>query len=184
MTKKHKIEMILAAGVVIVLLLVLLFLWRKDVPIDTSPEVSQRPLPSTTAMPSVDPQDIPSAQAVSAETVARVFAERFGSYSSESDFANIDDVLLLATPQLQQSLRTLAEQSRSRLQDGMYYGTSTRVLSVVITEQTETATTLSCMTQRISSVDNPGNSTTTYQTLVLTLLKIGEEWKVDGYTWK
>ncbi len=120
----------------------------------------------------------------SAITVARTFVERLGSYSSEADAANIEDIIPMATSSFQKKLESLVKEIRSSTSTA-YYSVSTLVVTAPVTvSASATSTVLSMTTQRVESFGDPGNSTKKYQSITVTLVKSGTTWLVDGYTWK
>jgi hypothetical protein len=130
------------------------------------------------------PTPVVTIKETSSATVARTFIERLGSYSTEADAENIDDILSMATASFQAQLRSLAAQARTTEQ-GSYYGISTVVLTTPkIVSTTETRVVLSMTTQREETIDEPGNTTVKNQDITITLVKSGTTWLVDGYEWE
>ncbi len=172
---------ITAAVVILILLLLLLFI------IFRQPEGSEdTPMPEVVVdtLPKLDPADVPAPGVVSASTVARIFVERFGSYSSETDFANVDDVKALATPSYQAELESLVNGYRRQFDDTAgYSGVSTRVISLKIVSESETASTFKLTTQREEAVGTPGNTTLRYQDVEVSLVKTGDDWLINDLTW-
>lgn len=190
MERKRIIEVSIA--VVILLALGFLVWWMLR---DTSPEeVPQeneeaQTLPNTTTnnrpTTTVDPEDVPKVQEVSAGTVARTFVERIGSYSSESNYQNVDDVLGVVTADLAEELEADAE--RARAQDpgeGGYYGISTSYVGAKTIEESETEMTLLVQTQREESFGSPANAEVRYQEIEVVLVQEEGDWKVSAFTWK
>lgn len=185
METRHKIEMAVAALIVLMLIAVLL-LMKKDV-IDEDKETNTGRTPvandTGTGVSEVDPDDIPSQTEVSASTITRTFVERFGSYSSEADYQNVDDVADLATTSFAQELETLAERARANATDA-YYGVSTIVLSTKVQSESDTAMKMLVLTQREEAFDSPENTTVRYQDITVDLVKSGDDWLVDGFEWQ
>lgn len=182
----RRTEIIIAVSVLV--LLVLVFLWILLAGRQPAAEpVSQANIPTTTSkpnVPAVASNSVPTTQAVSAATVAKIFIERFGSYSTESNYANIDDILALATTTLQTQLNTIADEARAKLSaDTAYYGISTKVISQNLDSSTDTETKLTVMTQREEAVGSPGNTSVKYQNITLDLVKSGDTWLVNSFTW-
>ena len=126
----------------------------------------------------------PVVKKTSPVTVARTFVERLGSYSSEAEAANIEDILPMATSSFQKTLESLVREARTS-SDGSYYGISTLVITAPKTvSSSDVQVVLSMTTQREETIDTPGNTTVKYQSITVTLVKSGTTWLVDGYTWK
>ena len=191
MERKTKIEIALA------ILLILVFLgfivwWKWPAATTTN---DQRPTTeshitgsnstsSTSTTTTTDTTTAPVVKETSPTTVARTFIERLGSYSSEADAANIEDILPMATSSFQKQLQTLAKEARAS-SGGSYYGVSTLVITAPKTVSSSvTQTVLSMTTQREETIDAPGNTTVKYQDITITLVKSGTTWLVDGYSWK
>lgn len=182
MLSRRKIEVI-AAIVILILLIVLIFLvLRKP---KTEEVETQEPEQQEQTMPEVNPADVPAPGVVSASTVSRIFVERFGSYSSESDFANVDDVMSLATPSYQAELEDLVESYRRQFDENAgYTGISTIVIGVKTLSESETEAAFLVTTQREEAVGNPGNTTLRYQDAEVYLVKSGDDWLVNDLIWK
>lgn len=190
MERKRMMEV----GIAIIILLALGFLvwWmlrdktpeempREDEKTQTLPNTTTNNRPTTT----VDPEDVPKVQEVSAGTVARTFVERIGSYSSESNYQNVDDVLGVVTTSLAAELEADAERAREQSpNNGGYYGISTSYIGAKTVEESETEITLLVQTQREESFGSPGNSEVRYQEMEITLVQEEGQWKVNSYTWK
>lgn len=115
-------------------------------------------------------------------TVSRIFVERFGSYSTDVDYANVTDVLPLVTDQLRDDLQEIAEEARKTADDG-YYGVSTNVIKITTDAQTDTTMTLTVKTQREEAFGSPGNMSVRYQDIRVEFVKIGDDWFVDSFEW-
>lgn len=183
-----KVEIGLAVGVIVLLVVVVLaILLRQQVKSTTSPVSSPTAsLPTSadgTAAPTTSETPAPAPVVAGAETTAMIFVERFASYSSESNFANITDVLPLTTAALSTRLQTITAEQKAAAPGSAYYGISTKVISQKVQEQTETTTTLLVSTQRAESIGSPGNTTIRYQDITVKLVKVGDSWKVDDFTW-
>lgn len=180
---QRKTEVIIAI-VIIVALAILLFLWfnrsvkQAATPIKTTPEVTTSV--KTTPTPSAASTVVTTPS--SASTVARVFVERFGSYSTESGYTNIDDVMSLTTVELQGRLQSLLEAAQKGAQSD-YYGVSTRLMGSKAEATSETSMTYKMLTQRQESFDSPANTSVRYQDIRVVLTKSGENWLVSDFTW-
>lgn len=181
MENRQKIEIAIAVAVLLGLVLLLFFLLRKP----AEPVVDDITVPvadTTPDVPQVDSEDIPTNNVVSAQTVARNFVERFGSFSSDSDYLNVDDVLSLATRQLQARLQRLANDAREGASES-YYGISTKAIIFTVEEESDAAMALRITTQREESIDSPANTSVRTQDIRLALVKDGDDWLIDDFTW-
>lgn len=139
---------------------------------DTVPEVIFPDVPVATGDPVIMPNP-----------VARAFVERFGSFSTESDYANIEDVMALATSGLQSRLQGIIAEAR-RTAGSAYYGVSTRVIAMEVVEETETSASLRITTQRQESIDSPANTTSSYKEIDVKLVREGDTWLVNDFSWQ
>lgn len=183
-------------ALLVLLLLALLlggfFLWRlvpSRTPAPSVPVIDPTPEPNE---PARTPERANSAPTVvegdrtatfSIQSLAKTFTERFGSYSTEADFANLRDVLPLMSAsyagQTQAYLATAVSPSE-------YYGVTTRIVSIKVLSSDEAAGTasLDVSTQREEAKGSVQNVSVRYQTLHLSLLKENNAWKVDTATWE
>lgn len=190
MERKTKIEIILA--VLVILVFIGLVVWWKwpvtqqgqVVSTSTASNITTSTNRATsTESTTVDPTNVPVVKETSPSTVARTFVERLGSYSTEADAENIEDILPMATASFQNELRALVREARETT-DGVYYGVSTIVITSPKTvSASATQTVLSMTTQREETMDTPENTVVSYQAITITLVKSGTTWLVDDYSW-
>lgn len=188
METRKKVELAIAAVVIVAFVALLAwYLSRGSEPVIVDDGASQEqldePADRAAGADEVEPEDIPTNTAVSASTIGRTFVERFGSYSSESDYANVEDILSLATPSFQKTLNDIMEKARKNAGDA-YYGISTLVITTKTVKESDTAVTLRMTTQREEAIDDPANATVRYQDIVVDLTKSGEDWLIAGFTWQ
>ncbi|MFA5175543.1 MAG: hypothetical protein WC430_03975 [Patescibacteria group bacterium] len=109
---------------------------------------------------------------------ARSFIERYGSYSTDSDYENLKELL----PTMAQPLKTETE---SRIQKGVkkdmavndFLGLTTRVISINLDKFTPNSEAIfSAEIQEQAA--HPGQTDISYKTAKLTLVKSADEWKV------
>ena len=181
-----KVEVGLEVGVIILLMiLVVAFMLRGRTTPGTVNPGSSPSTTTTTTTPSTTtetPAETPPASVASPVTTTMIFVERFNSYSSESDFANVTDVLPLVTTSLAAKIQGIAQDQRTT-DTTAYYGISTKVISQKIQEQTDTTATILVSTQRQESIGSPGNTTVRYQDITVKLVKEGDTWKVNDFSW-
>lgn len=177
MERKHKIEILLAILLILILIGVVWWLVGSDgekaIVVDEDGQVQE--------IESMEPMDL-NGYEEDASTIARVFVERFASFSNHSNYENVDSVMDISTESLQSYLQDLME-SASNDDGSVYYGVSTYVISVSQVEVSDTREVLEVLTQREESFDTPGNTSVKYQTMQLTMLKQGDEWFVDSFEW-
>ncbi|MFA5947091.1 MAG: hypothetical protein WC813_03640 [Patescibacteria group bacterium] len=184
MTRKTEIG--LAVGVLVLLIIVLLAIFLRPgsnpQPATSNQEPSQPSTSTTTPATEtpVAPEAIPVANP---QTTTMIFVERFASYSSESDFANVTDVLPLVTSTLATSLQSVAQDQRAAQSSSAYYGISTKVISQKTVEESNSSATIIVSTQRVEAIGNPSNTKVRYQDITVRLIKEGDTWKVNDFSW-
>ncbi len=185
MTRKSEIG--LAVGVLVLLIIVVIaFMLRQPVKSAIVSDASVVPITTSNGTQLPPPggiEGVVPAPVANPQTATMIFVERFSSYSSESNFANVKDVLSLVTASLSTKIQAVATEQRAKGIDQAYYGISTKVISQNVQEQTDTVATIIVSTQRAESIGSPSNATVRYQDVTVKLIKEGEAWKVDDFTW-
>jgi hypothetical protein len=110
------------------------------------------------------------------------FAERFGSYSNQSNFENLLDLKMLMTERMQNWVDSLVVAGSSG--SGVYYGLTTRALNTEIKNISENTAEVSVSTQRQESVGSEINNKVYYQDILISFVKEGGLWKVDEAKWQ
>jgi hypothetical protein len=180
---RKRLEILFAIGI-LALLGVLLFLLLRPSGESEAPrtpeEIRQEESRSRPAAEILTEEEL-AAPILMPEVTARIFVERFGSYSSEGNFENVTSVLSLTTPELQGELRALANAAATEPEFG-FYGISTQVLSIEKTAETETATSLNVLTQREETQGNQIQKR--QQEILIDMVKAGDAWLVSSYAWQ
>jgi hypothetical protein len=182
MEKKQKIEIGLAVLIILALICVLVWIIypreiQEDVIVDENGNIVVEN--DTDYTPTVDYSIYPE----SAVTIARVFAERFGSFSNQAGYINVMSVMDISTESLQMRLDKIINDAMDD-DSGTYYGVSTIVLSSEQVSATDAQEVFRVLTQRKESIESPENTTIRYQTMVITLVKDGDNWLVDDFVWQ
>lgn len=155
-----------------------------DLPSAGSPALSN---PSGTL--AVDPSTLKQAtdaqqQVVNLETLARSFAERYGSHSNQSDFENLEDLFPFMTERMSRDSQKYVADQRAKKEVAIAYsGTTTKALSAAFVERADNSAVMNVATQRREIGSNSATPRIYYQDLTLTFVKVGEQWKVDKAEW-
>ncbi len=191
MTVSNRAKAMVVGLLILLVIILIIFFLPKRTPSfeDQTPveiiedQTPNKPIVETPAEPTVTPEKVAEA---SAQVVGKIFAERYGSYSSESELANIEDVLDICTSSYRATLERFMNDMHGASAAETYYGVSTRVLSVKTTEMNAEGTTarLELLTQREEANGTVGNTSVSYQTMVLEMEKQGDAWKVNNATWQ
>lgn len=193
LTLRARLFIIISLAVLIILgiSLFLIIISRKNTtsaPGNSTPESGDNTLPKTGAVPgvsvpgqpleglTVDPQ--PSEEAVknSVKQLAKIFLERYGTYSSDNNYQNIRDVEDLVTGSLWKKLS--ARLSVKVVATG-FTGVTSRVITAEISDWGESAAKVSA--NLIRTEEKGGTINSTQQTASVSLIKVGNEWLVDKF---
>ena len=188
---------IIIMGAVTLAILVLLILWlmlrsKAGAPAPSAAEISTLEQAAAPQAPTVPlsrattevSTSAPTAQAV-VEAVARSFAERYGSYSNQSNFENIENLF----PFMTDAMRVKEEANLARLRglqdsSASYSGVTTQVLNVKTLSRSNSGAMLRLTTQRTESGTSLAQPRIYYQDIELALQAIDDQWKVDEALWK
>lgn len=136
----------------------------------------------------VDPKkDLPLGQ-IDLERLAKSFSERFGSFSNQSNYSNITDLKMFMSEKMQKWADTyVAKNSKSSSDNAVYYGVTTKALSVKTQSYNESAGTAEIIvqTRRRESVGTSNNSSNLYsQDILISFVKEDSAWKVSSAYWQ
>lgn len=111
--------------------------------------------------------------------LARIFTERFNTYSSDNGYNNIRDVEALVSTDLWKTIS--APLSRSYKPSTVFVGSIARVISAELVDWQ--ASQASVKFGLNVSEDRAGTITTRQRELVVELIKTDASWLVNKYTW-
>ncbi len=116
--------------------------------------------------------------------LAMTVAEKFGTFSTESNFENIKDLQKLMTPEMAAwSEKYMAE---NKLNPSEFYGITTKALNakIITLDDEETKAQLLVDTQRSETKGAATTPRIFYQKLLVNLIKSGESWRIDKVSWE
>lgn len=115
--------------------------------------------------------------------LARVFAEKYGSFSSEGNFENIKDLKSISTARLAALFDSYM--SANPLSQTEFYGITTKAINteIITLNAEETDAQILVGTQR-AETKGSGNPRVFYQNIILRILKSDNLWKVDAADWQ
>mgnify|MGYP001612154839 CR=1 FL=1 len=161
---------------------------------EVQPDVQTERLP--TGQVSTEPQTAPQIPTKPTQQISQVqtdlvtfvlpFTERFGTYSNQSNYENLEDLLAFMTRSFKQTTRERIETARSVKPTSLYKGVTTRALSadiVSIDEKNGSAVAI-VKTQRKEVVGSNANLRTTQQNLRVTFAKEDGMWLVANAVWQ
>jgi len=114
------------------------------------------------------------------------FVERYGSYSNQSNFENLEDLLVFMTHSLRTKTADFINlRRRQQRETAIYHGMTTKVLNSKI-ENFSVDTNfikLNISTQKQEMIGSSINTNTFYQNVDVELKQEGGIWKVNKITW-
>jgi len=196
MSRRNK-TIIIAVVAILVLLIILVVVWwlvqrgggqSATININQQPTVEPKKLPTTSRTSETAAAVIGEPQLEATfKAVAVTFAERFGSYSNQSNFQNLEDLSDLMTVKMKNwADNFILEQENTIANGAIFYGITTRALSakVVSFDESLGRAEISVSTQRQESKGSTINPRIFYQEILLKLAKTSDGWKVDEAAWQ
>jgi Flp pilus assembly protein TadG len=114
--------------------------------------------------------------------VARNFTERFGSDSSQSDYAGMAAAETWGTTSFNDRLNSNLAVLRAQPVSPTFHQITTQALIITITSRVTSTATVTVSTQR---QETTGTDVKTYnQDLVLTFRQVADHWLVDNASWQ
>lgn len=195
MTRTQRNILILGAGITAIVLMIVLLLLPlgKKAPVPAGKEKkSEAVLPSAPTAPlaELSPEEKKAVLAkanleLETRRLAQLFIERYGSFSNQGNYENISDLYPLMTANMRRVSSSYAEeQKRAHPFGAVYYGVTTKARSSQIVSVKENRATIKVNTQREEASGVSGTSKIMYQTAILSLARLGDEWKVDDVDWE
>lgn len=115
---------------------------------------------------------------------ARLFVERYGSFSKNNNYENVKNLLALMTNRFRTESEKIIAASGAPKPDDEFYGISTRVLSVAMEEYVEGEKAVVKLQTARSETKGNNDPVSFTQDVHLTLLDVEEIWKVDSVNWE
>lgn len=114
--------------------------------------------------------------------LARSFTERYGSFSNQNEFENLERLLIYMTPRLQKETQAFVASQEGK-DNSVYYGVTTDAVSVRLEKLEEQKAVVFVSTRRKESRE--GSATNAFsQTARIVLVKDSGEWLVDKFDWQ
>jgi len=190
MERKKKIILMVAVIVLIIVILFLIFrLFNKKSPVADLPVVNNnqnqapmtdtiKPLPAPSLDRVKNEEDYP----LGLESLASSYAERFGSYSSDAKFKNLQDLKILSSSKMIAYINDFISTSNIG-QDG-YEAQEAKALNNKLILLTDNQAVILVSLQLSKYSDDQIEPTIDYSKVELTLIKSGNDWQVDEAKWQ
>jgi len=117
--------------------------------------------------------------------LANIFAERFGSYNTVSDFRNLTELKPYMTATMKQWSDIYIAQQAASSSNSSYLSVISKAITTKITAQpTAVLSTVEIMMFREEEGSDINGKNSYNQKLTLELIKTGEQWLIDTATWQ
>jgi len=153
-----------------------------------------RPQPTINTGPTLTNVNVPAQPAARAspkqeelERMAAAFAERYGSYSNQTNFSNLESLLVFMTQPFQRETKAFVASERAKDQDtSVYYGLTTKATSVTTQSFNESRGSASFLVQthRREAIGTTSNVRSFDQAVLIEMRREGGAWKVSRATWQ
>lgn len=133
---------------------------------------------------------LPSKKEVNQEDLKRIaasFAERYGSFSNQSNFGNIRDLKIFMSSDMQDWADDYVKAEIAKKTDSsIYYGITTKAVSQEVLNYNEDdgSAEILAHTQRQEAIGTTNNISRFQQDLKLMFIKERKAWKVNGAYWQ
>jgi ABC-type glycerol-3-phosphate transport system substrate-binding protein len=146
----------------------------------TTTTTSDTTTDSTTNTTTSEP--VPPDDETALRRVVNNFTERFGSYSTDTNYENITLARSLMTATMSKTADTII--ANNAQQSDTFYSVESRVMTTTLTDYAADATGATAEVDvRQTIVSGQTNPTYRNQSARLTLVKAGDTWKVDSFKW-
>jgi hypothetical protein len=201
MDNKKKLGILLiAVGFVLLVLVVYLFFFRKAPA--TTPATG-----NTTSTPAqIKPSDplfeqakqtesnkvydfSTTTEAARAETLedakakAKAFAERFGTFSNQANYANLKDLELFMTAKMQAWAENYIAQKSQEKYSGSYAGYTATALTATVDSSSDDTAKITVETRRTETLGTAAPREY-QQKISITMVKVDNVWMTDSATWQ
>lgn len=113
---------------------------------------------------------------------SRNFAERYGSYSTQGDFANLKALLPVSTTKMQTEMQATIQ--KGIVSGTAFYGVTTQALSATPSGTVSKSAPVQVVVQTQRTTTEGTKNTVTYQKISLTLVYQSGVWLVDSAQWQ
>ena len=193
MTKKQ-IRILIITFIVILLIVFVVFLLTNNGDeienIDTGPtninnSNNNTELESEIIVKSVVEEKKEDATSLKIKSVAKNFAERYGTWSTHNKGENFESAKVYATSRMESIIKDFVA-NNEKLSDDYdgYYGVTAKALSVSIINLEDSSASLSVSVQQLETLGEDLEKNTSYKELNLELIKYKDDWFVDDAEWE
>lgn len=194
MIRKTKISIIIIVIVILALVASVIFvlLNQKITKVPVLEKFVEEKKIERPELPELDKSGIPvleieMSDELQVKKLASFFSERYGSYSNQAPFQNLEELKSFMTERMQNEVNEIFRQvndisTSSETKD--YHGFTTKAISSEIVEIDSAKAKILVQTQRQEATGTTDNIRVFYQNIEIEMVKVDGEWKVDGKEWK
>ncbi|MBU0721917.1 hypothetical protein KKA93_00455 [Patescibacteria group bacterium] len=156
------------------------------VPVATFPPAVESPVKTITTVQPIATFKKTEMRSDDLARMASAFAERFSSFSNQSDYGNVRDLQIFMTDAMKIWAENYITDARAKkTQTTIYYGIVTKVISNEVKQFDSDAGIAEILvkTQRRESAGIAGNSEIFYQDIIIKYVREQGIWRVDGIYW-
>lgn len=114
--------------------------------------------------------------------LARSFTERYGSFSNQNEFENLERLMVYMTSKLRNETQNFIDSQEGK-DNSVYFGVTTSVISLNVDKMEEKRAVVLVATRRRESKE--GSATTvSSETARVVMVKDSGEWLVDKFDWQ
>jgi hypothetical protein len=143
-------------------------------------EPAAAPAPSAPAVKEITKDDL--------MRIASSFSERFGSYSNQSNFSNINDLRIFMTANMQNwADKFIADQRAQDKDTSIYYGIITKSVTgeLMDFDDDQGKAVILVKTRRREAISSTNNTTNVFdQNITVYFIKENGAWKIDNAVWQ
>lgn len=186
-----KLAIIIGGGIVIILVIYVIWLQFANNTVDntivntnTSVSVNSNLNVSTIDLTNTDvqPEEIVLEENLTMVRLANIFTERYGSYTSESEFKNTLELKVYMTDSLEKWVDNYLATQPNQSATEVYYSIVTKVISNKIISQDSDSGKVELITQRVETTGTEED--TYYQNIDIELVNNNDIWLVNKITWR
>ena len=192
MTENNKRIILIISIILIIIFVVVIVLWQffsndtDDQVVNTN---TSQPATTNTNVTTIDLTNntnqgrevIIENDNLSMTRLASIFAERYGSYTSESEFKNTLELKVFMTDSLIKTVDKYLAAQPDQSSQGEYMSVVTKVISNKIVTTDDNSGTVELITQRTENIGDTNN--VYYQNITLELIYDSDVWLVNKATW-
>ena len=191
MTENNKKIILIIGGALVIILAIFVIWWqffRNITDVQVTNINTSQPVTTNTNVEIIDltnntnqTVEVVVDENLSMTRLANIFTERYGSFTSESEFKNSLDLKVYMTSSLINTIDSYLATQSNLSSNGEYFSVVTKVISNKIITSNDSNGTVELITQRTENIGDVED--VYYQDITLELTYDNEVWLVNKVTW-